>query len=288
MKLAEGVKLIMNGLTCSGKVFINDGVQLGAKVKTNGSLTYDIDAYIPRHTWRDLNKFEIRTLLADGYEQIDYAKSILISKLPDSVIEKIKILDLGRCDDFSSVLYSFKKHNNEVAEFQDDIIQLLLQYSRIHEDLSFHRIVFNPPSIETLTYYIDENKLKFVGFHIDRSTVFDFYSVEKSKNRICINVGVEDRIVYFINLTINQMRNILLEYGKITADALTPDNIGNYFFQEFPDYPVVKVLQGPYEYYIMPTDNVLHDGSSIGKNKHDICLVYLGYLNTYAPISEMI
>jgi hypothetical protein len=281
MEIRSGVKLILQSATYDGKLFINDGVQLGSTIPDKGSLKYDYDAFIPKHTWRNPSLEERQTILAYESERIDYSKSILINRLPNSIIEKMELLDLSKCSDYPSVLNTFKRHSAVVNDFQDELIEILIGYSESFENMNFHRIVFNPPSIETLTYFIDGSNLVFVGFHIDRSTVFDFSNVEKSKNRICINVGSEDRIVYFINLTINQMREMLLEYGQVKDEELTPDNVGSFFFKSFPDYPVVKVIQAPYEYYIMPTDNVLHDGSSLGKARHDICLVYLGHLNTY-------
>ncbi len=35
----------------------------------------------------------------------------------------------------------------------------------------------------------------------------------------------------------------------------------------YSDYPVISVLQKPYEYYIIPTDNVIHDGSTLDCSK---------------------
>ena len=54
-------------------------------------------------------------------------------------------------------------------------------------------------------------------------------------------------------------------------------NISKYFFKFFPNYPVIKVTLKPYEYYIAPTDNCFHDGSTLGNSNLDISIIYSGW-----------
>jgi hypothetical protein len=42
------------------------------------------------------------------------------------------------------------------------------------------------------------------------------------------------------------------------------------FMTLFPSYPVVRVRIHPGEAYVAPTENILHDGSSIDMNAMDI------------------
>ncbi len=279
MFIRKGIKLIIQSHNLNQRIFINDGVKKGSTISNNGALTYDKDAYVPVHSWRTLSDMEREIVLADDSVQ-HYSSSILIDKLPDYLCDLLKQVNVGDCQDFTSVLNAFKSKPELVSDIQSELVKLLHQYSRDHSELLFHRIVFNPPGIETLTYFIEDKKLNFVGFHVDRSMECSFSNVEDSLNRICINIGSEDRIVYYINLSLNSMYLMLKELGKYDMVQITTDNIGTYFFRQFPDYPVIKIIQAPYEFYIMPTDNVLHDGSSLDRIKHDICLVYLGFLNT--------
>ena len=279
MNLQQGIKLILNNSNIDEKVFINNGVNL-APIKLNSkSIHYDSDAYIPNHNWKILSNIEKEILISKN-DKDSYATSILLQKLPNEIISLIEKLNINNCKDYPSVLNAFSENAVTVEIIQEQINEILFQYSKVNNQLEFHRIVFNPPQIETLTYYIENKKLNFVGLHIDRSTVFDFTNVESSKNRLCINICNEDRIVYFVNLSLNQMLLILKDVAKVDISNISVNNVGFHFFQQFPNYPVIKIIQSPYEYYIMPTDNVLHDGSSLGKSNHDICLVYLGYFNT--------
>lgn len=278
MILQSGVKLRVDSE--KNKVFINNGVCLAGYQQSRGSINYDNDAYVPAHNWRNLS-LEEKKILLQAKANTHYSKSILLRRLPDNIISLLKRLNLSDCKDYSGVLNKFIENAVTVTSIQEEIKKILYQYSKDNSQLAFHRIVFNPPQIETLTYYINEKKLNFVGLHIDRSTIFDFTNVQNSKNRLCINVAEEDRTIYFVNLTLNQILKKLNNSKKVDISQITVNNIGTLFFQTFPNYPIIKVIQSPYEYYIMPTDNVLHDGSTLGKNCHDICLVYLGYFNTY-------
>ncbi|WP_445721844.1 hypothetical protein [Flavobacterium sp.] len=49
------------------------------------------------------------------------------------------------------------------------------------------------------------------------------------------------------------------------------------FFKYYPDYPVFKLKIKPFQYYIAPTDNYIHEGTTSRKNEIDISITYLGY-----------
>ena len=53
------------------------------------------------------------------------------------------------------------------------------------------------------------------------------------------------------------------------------------FLKKNPDYPVVRIELKPYQYYIAPTDNFIHDGSTLGNKDFDITIVYVGNFDNY-------
>jgi len=281
MNIKKGVQLI-NGLRSNKNIFINTGVvHCEKEIPGKVMLEYDVDAYKPKHDWRPLNQEEKKLLIGNIERETSYSSTILLNHLPDHLISLLKKINVGGYVKYVDVLNEFKNQSESLREFQNGINKILMSYAMKNTLPEFHRIVFNPPEIETLTYYMEEQKLIFVGMHIDRSTKFDLSNVETSKNRLCINIGKEDRILYFVNLTLNQIVELLRKKKEIDISHVTINNIAEIFFKEYPEYPVVKVVQRPYDYYIAPTDNVLHDGSSLGKKYHDICLVWTGYFNTY-------
>ena len=51
------------------------------------------------------------------------------------------------------------------------------------------------------------------------------------------------------------------------------------FFKEFSSYPVIRIKLNPGEAYIAPTDNIIHDGSSLGQLRHDMNLTIRGLIS---------
>ena len=52
----------------------------------------------------------------------------------------------------------------------------------------------------------------------------------------------------------------------------------------FPDYPVVRLTIRPGEAYIAPTENLIHDGSTLGMTSPDLALHMIGALTPNGKI----
>ena len=135
------------------------------------------------------------------------------------------------------------------------------------------------PTRETVTSLFIDEEVIFIGLHIDQSKHFKIHTAHKSGNRISINLSNEARTLAFINLSMIQVFNMLKEKINITDPEINPDNIASLFFKYYPNYPVVKLIQRPYQYYVAPTDNFFHDASTFGNKEIDITLVYTGYFD---------
>jgi hypothetical protein len=92
-------------------------------------------------------------------------------------------------------------------------------------------------------------------------------------NRISINIGREDRYFLFINLSIQDLIELLEPDPSRTADELVLQ-----FFASYPDYPVVRIRLRPGEAYIAPTENIIHDGMG-SKTSPDMHLTICGHIN---------
>jgi hypothetical protein len=58
--------------------------------------------------------------------------------------------------------------------------------------------------------------------------------------------------------------------------------------RQFPTYPVLRLRVKPGEAYIAPTDNLIHDGSSVGKQFPDITIHNLGYFGVAQNVSAVV
>jgi hypothetical protein len=116
-----------------------------------------------------------------------------------------------------------------------------------------------------------------IGLHID-----SWYARERrqgacSPGRISFNLGQQPRHLLLVNLTQQQMFERLLSVGAVERhSSLVGTPLGLSFLQRFPHYPVLKLRVDPGEAYVAPTENLLHDGCSMGMTSWDIAAHVLG------------
>jgi hypothetical protein len=124
------------------------------------------------------------------------------------------------------------------------------------------------------------NRQRLAGMHLDSWDRLPLRHRHRSRNRLCINFSREARYSLFINLPLMGMfRHLgLSDPHDIYADYRGL-SLGQYFMGACQDYPVVRLQIEPGEAYILPTDNVIHDASTVGNRFPDLTLTYLGYFS---------
>jgi hypothetical protein len=70
--------------------------------------------------------------------------------------------------------------------------------------------------------------------------------------------------------------NMLRKKIDVVKEGVNFANVRTHFFKHYPDYPVIRIRQKPYQYYIAPTYNCFHDGSTLGSTELDITIIYFG------------
>lgn len=259
---------------------------------------YSPDAFLPVEQWRILNSVEQELLCRVSQSDcLDISKYIGIVSLPDYVLEPFEALGVSLAvSDRDCQLLSRE------AAYQQAVRQLvnwLLPLSVAKQELIIHNINVNPPGLVTVTY--DRVSNHYIGLHLDS---WDGLPLEKrhlSTNRICVNLGLEERYLLFVNLTLIDMFHFLsvgsLDNTSILGfqerqtelrqlyrsspsllQSIPATSIRARFLQLFSDYPVIKVRISPGEAYIAPTENMIHDGCTLGKNFADVVLTIRGYL----------
>lgn len=236
-------------------------------------------AVVPKHDWRELISAE-KSILAGTAHQCHNAVT-----LGDTTIELKKLFDQLQVTDLTSreaVLNRIRSKPVLVEAISEAMQQFLLPMSQ-NQPFHFHCIAVNLPNLELVA--CDVRKLppnftiperRYEGLHNDGTKSMKIHTMHKRGNRMTINLSKESRIFYFTNLTLRQAYQMLKDTVDQTKEKITLHNIAPLFFKAFPDYPVVKIIQKPYEYYIAPTDNCFHDGSTLGNSALDINMVYFG------------
>lgn len=228
---------------------------------------------------------------------INNSNHIGIIRIPELVLEPFENLGVG----FVSTSYECQYLTEQPTYKQaiDILVKYLLSFSLTSQDFNIHHLTINSVGLRTVTY--DRQKKNYIGLHLDS---WDKLSLEKrhlSTNRICINLGLEDRYFLFINLTLMDMFNLVkVGYSRNTLSCqqnnshsnfinnnlsnslllnqIPPNAIRQMFLERYPNYPVVKVRVSPGEAYIAPTENMIHDASTLDKRFFDVILTIRGHL----------
>ena len=83
----------------------------------------------------------------------------------------------------------------------------------------------------------------------------------------------------FLPLSVIDIASVLSE--EIGPDWEAPSHntvIGRQFMEQFPDIPTIRCRIAPGEAYIAPTENLVHDGSSVGQSEIDEQFTIRGHI----------
>ncbi|MBB6369518.1 hypothetical protein [Chryseobacterium shigense] len=276
MNLKKGMYLV--GDSCSNlreQLKINSGV-IAEKVINTG-IDYFDNAYLPNHEWRDMADTEYKILSGPGQHKM--FNTLGLGEIPDELKTLFKKIKLEECKTLFDVQPKFQENEELTLQLNNGLNKFLNQKSDAQK-YHFHRITRSLPGMHTTTFHLhNKEHIKYTGLHIDQSTKFTPNTAYKSDNRISINISEESRYLYFVNLTLKQIYNDVKKHYQDLS--VTSDNIVELFFSLYPDYPIIRIEVKPYQYYIAPTDNFIHDGSTLGNKKFDITMVFVGEFNNY-------
>lgn len=225
--------------------------------------------------WRELLENELESLILNTFN-CDYKSNIGIIKIPESIQElfdSIKVKEVKSYDDLNEI-----KSNNTINYLQavDSLNEYFENY--LFSNQKIHKIGFHIGMSDKEAATRNKNGT-YTGFHVDYWDELKLSVIEKATNRICVNLGKNDRYFLFINLTLKQIYSKINVKDKKSFIKYDNQELLKAFFTLFPNYPVIKMKIKPYEGYIAPTENMIHDGSTEGNYSTDITLTTRGYFN---------
>ncbi|PTX61088.1 hypothetical protein C8N46_105244 [Kordia periserrulae] len=272
MKLTRGMRVFGHIDDLSSQIQINTGTR---EVLENNGVKYFEGSFIPLQTWRTLSTSELKKIDATGETFANYSKNIYIGEVSKKIKDAFMLLDLYNCRSPDEVFPRFKARKKEVKKINTVLHEFLKKCSSTG-NFKFHKITRALPNQETMTSFHVEGEFLHLGLHIDQSRHFKIHTAYKSGNRITINLSYETRSLIFTNLTMIQAYNLIRKKVNVKKIILNPDTIAMHFYRLYPDYPVLKLDLKPFQYYVAPTDNFFHDGSTMGTKYIDITIVYTG------------
>jgi hypothetical protein len=241
-------------------------------------VAYEEHARIPAEEWRSPTPDERSLLVAESAPE-DYGAAISITTIPQELLRPFKVLqDVGTASLDRQRLLPLANAPPCVTA-----VGTIKAYLQRYLDIAPGRengelkggIVVNAPALATVT--VDSRIGKLIGLHLDDWYRLPYDRRHESPNRICINIGCEDRFLLLLNLPIDQLCKAVLGAGiQMSCDNIGGTSAGRLFMTLFPSYPAIRVRIRPGEAYIAPTENIIHDGSSVEMSSLDISLSLRG------------
>lgn len=238
-------------------------------------------AYLNKKDWRPLNAEEVTCLTPD--ENRNYLNTIYLGEIPEELRACFETLHLDESIHRKDMFIRLEKDPPTIQKATALLHEFLLPISN-NEKFYFHCIGANNPNLELVAANIvmlpSDHKAsdrELIGLHNDGTQLMTIETAHTFENRISINLGKDSRYFLFVNLHLVEAHKMLQE--RMSADEFKLVNISNipkYFFSNFPDYPVIRIEQKPYQYYIAATYNCFHDGSTLGSKHLDITMTYFG------------
>lgn len=279
-QLLEGV--IIFDISSRNKGIVQSRISLSSGLVTSSSnktgQKYWDASYIPADPWRTPNAVELKLLYSDDWATL--GDQIIVLDIPDDILKPIswmqEIAKGGRLLEMNKAIK--ESSHDELEEVCNNVLKHAGEVGiSINEPIRKLGVMVSEPNLTTVTYDPEQNH--FVGLHIDSWFGSPWNTRHLAPNRIAVNVGLEPRYLVFMNLTIRQLYERLIEvgYSSSSLTSLGPD-FATLVTRHFDQYPIVRVKIYPGEAYIAPTENIVHDGSTIGNKYLDLNLTILGML----------
>ena len=264
-QMESGIKIHI-GTNCkeiADRIELSSGTRVADASETSGDnepAAYEEGARLPREPWRR--------------PTVQEAEHLISTKRPRNMANTVAIVSLR--DAFTDELRdSIRNVSTETLEA--DLLEPLRKICELGEPVHCSGASENPPNLKTLTINRDINR--FNGLHVDNWDGMDLSSRHLATNRICINIGKGDRYFLFLPLSLMEIAALL---AKMMEPAWEPPRryslIGRQFMERFPDVPVIRCRLSPGEAYIAPTENLVHDGSSLGQSEMDEHFTVRGHI----------
>ena len=269
LKMREGILVpsvriynFINNDFVEDRVCLSQGTSLA---ESSRDITYEALARVPRKPWRLPSNDEKQVLFTETIPD-SFAKTVGVLRFPQGILKNIPLSKIDSSEEFSDYFHK----SSEGASVLEQIVEFL---TPSFEEASLHRTIpiLNKAGLESTAYPCSTKR--YIGLHIDHYAGESRSQRNSSPNRISINIGKEDRYLCFVNLAVDDLIEIVQPSANDSTDCLSLR-----FFQNFPNYPVIKVKLQPGEAYIAPTQNIIHDGIG-SSSQNDLHITVLGRIN---------
>lgn len=243
---------------------------------------YKPNTFKPKGNWKEIDDVQFNSLIMDSSNFVKN-QQIEVFKLPQNIIEVMDQIGFSKCkneDDFVNIFEQNTKRLEDLMVLMADLFSDIVNINYSIKDVKLLCFSYEKPKIETMAYSLSDEK--YLGLHIDNGQGKNLFNRGDNPNRLSINLGSEPRYLLFVNECIDGLINLIkIKKPNYSVDQDSEIELVSSFFSLYPNFPVYRIRLLPYEAYIAPTDFIIHDGSTLGKNNPDITLVFLGQFEPF-------
>ncbi|RBL89646.1 hypothetical protein [Chitinophaga flava] len=273
--LKEGVKIIASEATYAS-LEISTGCEV-AKERAATGISYISNAYKPRDEWRKITEDELSMLKADLQSGNESSSTIYIFDIPGVLKNKFENITLNKVISKRHFLKVQSEKKELFRQYADLLNKYCSHFLQEGKEISKGFYSVNDANLSTTTKYFKGKQ--YTGLHIDNIDNLAIDKAHDAQNRLCINLGTQKRYFLFVNQPLSEMKTwILNQKGSFNAKN-TQWHLSQLFCRTYGTYPIVRIPLDPYQAYIAPTENILHDGSNIGSTAPDITYTLLGHFS---------
>lgn len=226
-------------------------------------------AYVPKTPWQHLQPERWQELSAAS-NTWDRAASIGLVAVPSEFKKLVNGLCIGRVSDASS----FSEWSRATcANALSECVAHLGEFCERTDGLQYLGISYNEPA--QLTTTVNRKLGMMTGLHVDSWESEGCKSRLEARNRLCVNLGSEPRYFLFCS---HPVHVVWSAYSFPDSGGGVTSSVVDYL--RASERLVYRLRVEPFEAYIAPTENLIHDGSTAGTERPDLSLTLLGH---FAP-----
>ena len=274
---------LQKGLPIVPHLYIRDTWILSSRLTINsGTICEKLEAvqvqncgdifFFPKNNWRCLTTSEhsILSINCQCAAQ-NFSESMLIFSIPDMLHAKFWELDIETL--FAMPDISSPEHDSQYRMYLADIINYMINdLGLVISGNCTCTVEVNKAGLKSTRYNPVYNI--YTGLDIENFSLPPVNEQRRSQSVACINLGDEVSYLFFINLTLRRMLEMLGCRG-LSLTGSTPaygSSLAHLFLSTFPHYPVMRLAIMPGEGVLVPVEHIIHDGGTLGKAEPDVLL----------------
>ncbi len=266
MNLQQGIRIYTEkGLT--NRIELSGGTQ---EVKEINGWPCKNRCFLPKGAWRLPNQNEMDLLLFPEKERSKF-NDVALVQLPKKIRQGFEALQMGSNGTRQSL-----ERITLTTTYRNLVNETIHYFERSSPQKGTaipHNIFLGDGNLTTTTF--NRRDEFFIGLHLDSFEARETPDKLIARNRFCINLGLEPRYLMFINLPFDKIAELF--GSQPILGGQNPYPVMHAFFDNYPEYPLTRVRIDPMEVYIAPTENIIHDGSTIGTSSPDVNLAVRGH-----------